>query len=247
MKIELKDISKSFGKNTVLKNVSLTAVDGEILCLLGPSGAGKTTLIRLITGGIMADSGTIMIDNKKCPNKSMLKNIGFMPQNDAVYTDLSGYDNLMFFGRLFGLRGKELLQKADEALRLVNLWEDRKKLVANYSGGMKKRLSLAIALFHNPEILILDEPTVGIDPVLRKSIWDEFENLRQAGRTIIVSTHVMDEAARCQRAALIYNGSLIENDTVENLLSKTKSGSIEELFFRENAAGNTSDEAGVKI
>lgn len=232
MNIELTNVSKSFGKSPVLKNISLTALSGEILCLLGPSGAGKTTLIRLITGGISADSGTILINNKECPDISVMKNIGFMPQNDAVYTDLSGYDNLLFFGGLYGLSNKRVKKRADEMLQLVNLSEDKNKLVSNYSGGMKKRLSLAVALLHNPEILILDEPTVGIDPVLRKSIWDEFDLLRKTGRTIIVSTHVMDEAVRCQRAALLYNGELIENDAVKNLLAKTKSGSIEELFFR---------------
>ncbi|MDF2568178.1 MAG: transporter related, partial [Oscillospiraceae bacterium] len=151
---------------------------------------------------------------------------------------LSGYDNLLFFGRLFGLTGKAMKQRAEEMLQLVNLKEDKNKLVSNYSGGMKKRLSLAIALLHDPGILILDEPTVGIDPVLRKSIWDEFETLRQSGRTIIVSTHVMDEAARCQRAALLYNGRLIENDSMDNLITKTKSGNIEELFFMAESVGS---------
>jgi len=235
--IEIKNVSKSFGKKQVLKNITLTAQKGEIFCLLGPSGAGKTTLIRLITGAIMADSGEILIEGKRIPNRAAIKNIGFMPQSDALYTDISGLDNMLFFGRLFGLTGKALNQRAEEVLTLLKLIEDKQKLVSNYSGGMKKRLSLAIALLHNPEILILDEPTVGIDPVLRKAIWDEFELLRLAGRTIIVSTHVMDEAARCQKAALIYNGVLIANDEIEKLVSKTKNGSIEELFFSAEEAG----------
>jgi len=116
-------------------------------------------------------------------------------------------------------------------LSLVNLTEDKNKLVSNYSGGMKKRLSLAIALLHDPEILILDEPTVGVDPVLRKTIWDEFDILCGAGKTIIISTHVMDEAGKCQKAALIYGGRLITHDRVEILKAKTKTGNLEELFF----------------
>lgn len=235
--IELMNVSKSFGKKVVLKNVSLAAQAGEILCLLGPSGSGKTTLIRLITGAIKPDEGEIFINNERIPNLSISKSIGFMPQFDAIYTDLTGRDNLMFFGRLFKLPKNRLKQRVEEALKLVDLQDDQNLLVANYSGGMKKRLSLAIALVHDPDILLLDEPTVGIDPVLRKAIWDQFEFLRLAGKTIVVSTHVMDEAARCQRAALVYNGHLIENDRLENLTAKTKNGSLEELFFRAQGAG----------
>ena len=231
------NISKSFGKKSVLKNVSLTAQAGEILCLLGPSGSGKTTLIRLITGAIKPDEGEIMINSKRIPDMSVIKSIGFMPQSDAIYTDLTGKDNLLFFGRLFKLPKDKLRQRVKEILELVDLQNDQNLLAANYSGGMRKRLSLAIALLHDPDILLLDEPTVGIDPVLRKVIWDQFEALRLAGKTIVVSTHVMDEAARCQRAALIYNGSLIENDSLENLTAKTKNGCIEELFFKTQEAG----------
>jgi len=237
MKIEIKNVSKSFGKTPVLKNITLNAMHGEILCLLGPSGAGKTTLIRLITGGIEADGGEIIIDGKKIPDMSVAKSIGFMPQSDALYTDISGYDNMLFFGRLFGIWGGELKEKADTALSLVDLPADKHKLVCDYSGGMRKRLSLAVSLLHDPDILILDEPTVGIDPVLRKAIWDEFEHLRQKGRTIIVSTHVMDEAQRCQKAALIYDGSLIACGEVEKLIAMTQSKSLEELFFSAREAG----------
>jgi len=231
------NISKSFGNKSVLKNVSLTAQAGEILCLLGPSGSGKTTLIRLITGAIKPDEGEIMIKSKRIPDMSVIKSIGFMPQSDAIYTDLTGKDNLLFFGRLFKLPKDKLRQRVKEILELVDLQNDQNLLAANYSGGMRKRLSLAIALLHDPDILLLDEPTVGIDPVLRKVIWDQFEALRLAGKTIVVSTHVMDEAARCQRAALIYNGSLIENDSLENLTAKTKNGCLEELFFKAQEAG----------
>lgn len=231
MKIEINNISIKFGTKQILKDINLVANKGEILCLLGPSGAGKTTLIRLITGAVKPDNGEILIDGKKIPNMAAIRSIGFMPQNEAVYNDISGYDNLMFFGRLFGLKGKMLQQQAEKALELVNLSEDKNKIVSNYSLGMKKRLSLAVALIHEPPILILDEPTVGIDPVLRKSIWDEFEQLRKQDRTIIVSTHVMDEADRCQKAALIYGGSIIEHDDVSKLKAKTQNGSMEELFF----------------
>lgn len=237
MEIEIRNVSKKFGNRQILKDISLTANSGEILCLLGPSGAGKTTLIRLVTGALKPDSGEVVIDGKKQPSMTAMKNIGFMPQGQAIYEDISGLGNLLFFGRLFGLRGKKLKERADQVLDMVNLKEDKNKLAACYSGGMKKRLSLAIALIHEPSILILDEPTVGIDPVLRKSIWDEFEELRKQGRTIIVSTHVMDEAERCQKAALIHGGTLIESGEVEKLKKKTAGGSLEELFFSSEKAG----------
>ena len=235
--IRVDTVTKSFGGKAVLQDVSLSAYAGEILCLLGPSGAGKTTLIRLITGAIRADSGDIYAAGKKIPDRSAQQAIGFMPQNDAVYTDISGLDNLLFFGRLFHMTNQALKSRTEEVLQLVDLYPDRHKLTAHYSGGMKKRLSLAIALLHDPDILLLDEPTVGIDPVLRKTVWDRFEALRLSGKTIVVSTHVMDEAARCQRAALIYGGRIIENDSIQSLTAKTDSGSLEELFFMAGKKG----------
>lgn len=229
--MRFESVTKTFGGKAVLQDITLSAYKGEILCLLGPSGSGKTTLIRLATGAIRSDSGAISIAGKRIPDRKVLQTIGFMPQNDAVYTDISGLDNLLFFGRLFHMTKRALKSRAEEVLQLVDLYTDRHKLAAYYSGGMKKRLSLAITLLHDPDILLLDEPTVGIDPVLRKTVWDRFELLRQSGKTIVVSTHVMDEAARCQRAALLYGGRIIENDSIRNLTAKTESGSLEELFF----------------
>lgn len=231
MRIEIDSVKKSFGHTVVLQNISLTAEAGAILGLLGPSGAGKTTLIRLVNGSLRPDQGQIRIDNQIFPNRPAQRRIGYMPQYDAVYQDLSGYDNLQFFGQLYQLKSADLRRKAAEVLEFVGLQDAAKKLVAQYSGGMKKRLSLAIALLHDPAILLLDEPTVGIDPVLRQSIWNHFDQLRQQGKTLIVSTHVMDEAIRCQDVALLYNGQLIEHDSVPNLLQKTPDGQMESLFF----------------
>lgn len=228
--IEVKDISKSFGKQNVLKNINVTIKKGEMFGLLGPSGAGKTTLIRLITGAETVDKGEIRVDNLPVPNFQTLKTIGFMPQNDGLYPEISGYDNLHFFGGLFGLRGKVLEDSITKVLQLVDLAGDAKKMVEKYSGGMKKRLSLAAALIHCPEVLILDEPTVGIDPLLRRKIWEEFKHQQSIGKTIIVTTHVMDEIKYCDRAGLIYEGHLIACDTVDKLIELGE-GSIENLFF----------------
>jgi ABC-2 type transport system ATP-binding protein len=185
----------------------------------------------MIIGAISCDSGSIQVSNYSMPNLKALDLIGYMPQNDALYSDLSGYDNLMFFGGMYQLKKSELNQRAEEVLKLVELEDDAKKKVINYSGGMKKRLSLAAVLMHRPKLLVLDEPTVGIDPLLRKKIWDEFNRLKDQGITIIVTTHVMDEAIKCDRLGLIYNGSILDCDTVETLLSKTKNHTIEELFL----------------
>ena len=232
MLIHVNGVSKVFKKQKVLNNIDLQVKENEIFGLIGPSGAGKTTLIRLIIGAIGADTGEIKIMDYTIPNLKALNIIGYMPQNDALYSDLSGFDNLMFFGGMYQMSRGEMEKRAHEVLKLVELEEDAKKKVMNYSGGMRKRLSLAVSLLHNPKVLILDEPTVGIDPILRKKIWDEFYELKKQGITIIVTTHVMDEAIKCDRLGLIYNGDIIACDTVSNLLAQTEHQTIEELFLR---------------
>lgn len=230
--IQISHISKSFDKQCVLNDISLRIPRGQIVCLLGPSGSGKTTLIRIILGAIPADSGEVRIADTIVPNRPLLSRIGFMPQQDALYENLSAIDNLAFFAGLYGIDRKTFRQRADEALQLVGLEADRDKLVAKFSGGMKKRLSLAVATLNNPDVLLLDEPTVGIDPVLRSSIWQQFAQWRAEGKTLLVSTHVMDEVNECDQAALINHGRLIAYDTINNLLQSTQSGHIEELFIR---------------
>ncbi|EPE61346.1 ABC transporter family protein [Exiguobacterium sp. S17] len=231
MNIQLNDVSKSFGDQLAIDHIGFTINSGDICCLLGPSGSGKTTLIRLMIGALAADTGSIRVGETVMPNMNMLHKIGFMPQNDGLYDDLSGEANLEFFGSIYQLGKAGLKQRIDDVLALVDLSADRRKLVRNYSGGMKKRLSLAIAILHQPDVLFLDEPTVGIDPILRRQIWEQFQTIRAGGTTIIVSTHVMDEVLECDRAALIYNGRLIAYDTVTHLLEQTENGRVEELFL----------------
>ena len=230
--IDISHISKSFDRQAVLTDISLRIPRGQIVCLLGPSGSGKTTLIRIILGAIPADSGEVRIADTIVPNRPLLSRIGFMPQQDALYENLSAIDNLAFFAGLYGIDRKTFRWRAEEALLLVGLEADRDKLVAKFSGGMKKRLSLAVATLNNPDVLLLDEPTVGIDPVLRRSVWQQFDQWRAEGKTLLVSTHVMDEVNECDQAALINHGRLIAYDTIDNLLQSTQSGHIEELFIR---------------
>jgi len=231
MGITIENVAKKFPKVEAIKDLSLKVNSHEIMGLIGPSGSGKTTLIRIVTGALHADRGEVRIDDTKVPDMALFPRLGFMPQSDALYPDLTGYDNLLFFGRLFGLKGERLKARVEEMLGFIGLTEDGNRLVSRYSGGMKKRLSLIIALLHDPEYLLLDEPTVGIDPVLRKKIWDHFRALAEQGKTLVISTHVMDEAEHCDRVALLYRGGILAAGTIPELKAKTSSGQIEELFF----------------
>lgn len=229
--IVLDSVTRSFNHRTIIDHVSLTVHQGELFGLLGPSGSGKTTLIKLMAGIDRADSGEAHMLGVHLPKLEMLHRFGYMAQSDALYMELSGRQNMSFFGKLYGLKRAVLKQRIEEAASLVNLTDHLNKQVAAYSGGMKRRLSLAIALMHRPSLLVLDEPTVGIDPVLRRSIWQELRSLAAQGTTIIVTTHVMDEAEKCDRLGLIRDGRFIAVDTPTNLLQQTGCSSIEEAFI----------------
>lgn len=229
--ITVSGIRVTYDRNVILDDVSLEVKTGEILGLLGPSGSGKTTLVKAIIGMKEPVEGEIRVLGEKMPSLRIIDRLGYMAQSDALYEDLSGLDNLLFFGALYGMKGKTARQRGMDVLALVSLEQDFKKLVKNYSGGMKRRLSLAIAFMHNPKLLILDEPTIGIDPLLRRSFWDEFYRIRDNGGSLIVTTHVMDEAHRCDRLALIRNGRIIANDTPDGIVQSSKTGGIEEAFL----------------
>jgi len=235
MEIVIEGITKKFKEQSVLEQISFVMEEGSIHCLLGASGAGKTTLLRIITGALKADSGSVRIDNIPMPNRPILNKIGFMPQQDGLYNELSVYDNLRFFAGIQNLHGKEFDKKALELLEIVDLLKDKNKRVSHCSGGMKKRISLAAALIHSPQLLILDEPTVGIDPVLRRQIWNYLKDLKKQGKTLVVTTHVMDEVQNCDYAALLQNGHILVKDSVENLVQMANGGNIEELFFTNNS------------
>ncbi|MCQ6280311.1 ABC transporter ATP-binding protein [Bacillus sp. EB600] len=230
--IIVNQVSKSFGKKEVLQDVDLTVVPGQIYGLIGPSGSGKTTLVKLIVGMDRPSKGDIRVLDTAVPNLQLLQKIGYMAQADALYNDLSGKENLAFFASLFKLKKKEQTKRIAYAAELVNLTSELGKKVEAYSGGMKRRLSLAIAVIQDPQVLVLDEPTVGIDPELRLSIWKELYRLKNDGKTILVTTHVMDEAEKCDQLAMIRDGRLITSGSPAELKDRYGIHSLEEVFLK---------------
>ncbi|HEY2438078.1 MAG TPA: ABC transporter ATP-binding protein, partial [Solirubrobacteraceae bacterium] len=195
--VDVEGVSKSFGSIKALNGATLRVRQGEIYGLLGPNGAGKTTLIRLVCGLLEAHAGTVTVLGRRMPNIGVLRHIGYMTQQAALYPTLSVEENVRFFAAINGVD-----DGVKEALELVQLYDRRKSVVATLSGGMRQRCSLACALVHKPELLLLDEPTVGVDPQLRVQFWEAFRRMAADGTTMIVSSHVMDEADRCQRLGL---------------------------------------------
>jgi ABC-2 type transport system ATP-binding protein len=224
--VDIEDVSKSFGDLKALNGVTLRVRRGEIYGLLGPNGAGKTTLIRLICGLLEAHAGTVTVLGQRMPNVPVLRHIGYMTQQAALYPALSVEENVEFFA---AINGADAGVKA--ALELVQLYDRRGSVVATLSGGLRQRCSLACALVHRPELLLLDEPTVGIDPQLRVQFWDSFRRMAAEGTTIIVSSHVMDEADRCQRLGLIQYGKLLAEGTPADIRTQGGSQNLEEAFL----------------
>ena len=230
--LHLQDLVKSFDHQIVLNHVSFELQTGEIIGLIGPSGAGKSTMIKTMLGMEKADEGIALVLDHTMPNRHILGDIGYMAQSDALYEALSGQENLEFFGQLKGLSKRDLTAEIAHVAQVVDLTEHLNKTVSGYSGGMKRRLSLAIALLGNPQLLILDEPTVGIDPSLRKKIWKELFALRDNGIGILVTTHVMDEAELTDKVGLLLGGEIIAFDTPQHLKDGYQVSSIEEVFLK---------------
>lgn len=229
--VKVCNLDVEYDKVKILNNINLNIKEGEIIGLLGPSGSGKTTLVKTIIGMKGFVKGEVIVLDEKMPTLKVVNDIGYMAQSDALYDDLTGIDNVLFFAELYGIKGKIAKQRAMEVLELVDLQKHAKRPVKNYSGGMKRRLSLAIALVHSPKLLILDEPTVGIDPILRKKFWDEFNRIKDSGGTIIVTTHVMDEAYKCNKLALIRNGKIIAEGSPNEIIAASGGQTIEDAFL----------------
>lgn len=219
--IEAIDLCKSFDDTVALDGVGFTVSAGETFGLLGPNGAGKSTTINILTGILAPDSGELSIDGGNPSDSTVRVRIGNSPQTIALYDTLTAEENLAFFGRLYQLSRSRLAERVDYALDLAGLSTRRSDRVETFSGGMKRRLNLAAAMIHDPKILLLDEPTVGVDPHSRNLIFEKIEHLKSQGRTIIYTTHYMEEAQRlCDRVAIIDHGKILALDTVESLIAK---------------------------
>jgi ABC-2 type transport system ATP-binding protein len=216
------------GKRTALDDVTMRISPGTITGVLGPSGCGKTTLIRCIVGTQVIASGTVTVLGRPAGSADLRHRVGYVTQDPTIYQDLRVIDNVRYFGSLYGSGAKA----ADEAVTGVGLDDHRTALCGNLSGGQRTRVSLACALVAHPELLVLDEPTVGLDPVLRVDLWEQFHHLARQGTTLLVSSHVMDEAGRCDRLLLIREGLLIADDTPAAIRAEAGTDDLEEAFLR---------------
>jgi ABC-2 type transport system ATP-binding protein len=229
--IILDAVTKVFGSVRALDGVTLRVSQGETFGLIGPNGSGKTTLIRLLLGLGRPTSGTVRVLGAEMPNRRVARQIGYMTQASALYGELSIRENLAFFGSLYGLGGRALQARIAETLALVELTDRTDALVGTLSGGMRQRVSMAAALVHRPRLLFLDEPTVGIDPELRLAFWEYFARLNVDGVTIVVSTHHLDEAARCHRLALLRFGKLLAMDSPDGLRRESGQHDFDKAFL----------------
>lgn len=214
------------GKTEILHGLDITVKAGALTGLVGPSGSGKTTLMRAIVG-VQKYTGELTILGQAAGSKTLRPRIGYVTQSPAVYSDLTVAQNITYFARIIGVSPK----KALEVIANVQLSSHKNQLVGSLSGGQRARVSLAIALLGDPELLILDEPTVGLDPLLRNDLWRQFEALARAGKTLIVSSHVMDEADRCDEVLLMRDGVVLWNDTRAKLLAETLAKNVNDAFI----------------
>lgn len=229
--IQTSSLTKKFGKLIAINNLNLRVLSGEIYGLLGPNGAGKTTVIKILCGLLSATSGEAHVLGERVPNKNIAYNIGYMPQEIALYSGLTVHQNMDFFAEIYRVDRDKIKERKRRLLKFINLEKFADELVVNLSGGMQQRVSLACSLINAPKLLFLDEPTVGIDPKLRASFWDYFFKLKERGVTVVITTHYMDEARRCDRIGFMREGLLIAEGSPQELLDATATDSLEDAFL----------------
>ncbi|HEX5456148.1 MAG TPA: ABC transporter ATP-binding protein [Candidatus Saccharimonadales bacterium] len=231
--ISINGLSVNLAGKNVLHDVSVEIPEGKIVGLLGPSGAGKTSLIKTLLGLRKISGGTISVLGLPAGNSKLRSKIGYMSQDLSVYTDLTVWENMDYFSVL--VRAEK--HQAESILKQLELFKLKDNLVSNLSGGQKARVSLAIALLGKPELLLLDEPTVGLDPVLRRTLWEEFRRLAGKGMTVIITSHVMDEAEKCNEILFIRDGRLLISGTKDEIFKKTGASDMEQAFLELSKGG----------
>lgn len=225
--IEIDNLSVVIDGSTILNGITVQLPAGRIIGLLGPSGAGKTTLIRAIVGLQSITSGQLDVFGLSAGSAKLRRQIGYMPQTAAIYPDLTLLQNLEYFAAMSG----QPKSKVRQILEQVDLVGQTGQLASTLSGGQASRASLAVALLTEPQLLLLDEPTVGVDPVLRKQLWDLFGRLAESGTTLIITSHIMDEASRCDQLVLVRDGEILANGSPDELRARTHSDTVEESFL----------------
>jgi len=211
-------VTKSFGSLCVLQGMSVNIPRGVTYCLLGPNGSGKTTLMRMIMGLVKMDAGEIYVLGKPLEKISKVyPRLGYMPQQRPLYPDITVQENLEYFAGLYGIRGKAMENRISEVLKVVDLPQTRDRITGTLSGGMYQRISLACTLINSPDLLLLDEPTVGIDPVTKQSFWGYFRDLTKEGKTVVITTHIMEEAERCDLVGFMRNGRMLAESSPDEL------------------------------
>jgi len=229
--IRAEGLRKMFGKRAALDGLSLSVAQGQLYGLAGPNGAGKTTLIRTLCGLLRPDEGEANLLGWRMPSTRVRSQLGYMPQDFAVYNDLSVMQNLEFFGQLYSLRRAQVRERANELLDLVQLNDRRRERVGTLSGGMRRRVSLAISLLHKPRLVFLDEPTAGVDPKLRRSFWDYFNALAKQDVTLVVTTHLVEEAQRCHVVGFLMAGRLLTQGGPDEILAQTDTTNLDDAFI----------------
>jgi len=224
-------LRKEYGSLVAVNDLDLKIGKGTLYGMIGPNGSGKTTTIKMLVGLLRATSGNAFVLGERTPIKDNIARIGYMPQDMAIYTELSVHENLELFAELYSMDKEVFAKREENLLRVIDLVDRKNSLVSQLSGGMRHRVSLACALIHNPDVMFLDEPTVGVDPELRVGFWKYFSELKSSGKTVILTTHYMDEAVRCDLVGMMRLGELIGEGTPKQLMELTRTQDLESAFM----------------
>ncbi len=230
--IRIEKLRKVFGDLVAVAGLDLRVEKGVLYGMIGPNGSGKTTTIRMLVGLARPTGGKAWVLGEEVPMRRGVERIGYMPQEMAIYTDLTVHENLELFSQLYSMDDAAFREREKELLGMIDLGDRRDSLVSQLSGGMRHRVSLACALVHDPEVVFLDEPTVGVDPELRAGFWRYFADLKDRGKTIVLTTHYMDEATRCDIVGMMRLGELIAEGTPEQLMAGASAGNLEDAFMQ---------------